>query len=107
MQEGRLHNLPSLEGNPPSHHDEKDRGKSDDPQAAHLKKKDGDHLSEKRETLSNVDRGQPGYANGGSGCEKGVDERNGVLCRRKGQPQEQSAQEDIARKTQDENALGR
>jgi hypothetical protein len=65
MKESRLHDLPSLEGNPPSHHDEEDRGKGDDPQAAHLKKDDGDHLADEGEALPDVDGGQPGHAHGG------------------------------------------
>ena len=107
MEKCGLHDLPSLKGNPPSHHDEKNRGKGNNAQAPHLKKNDSDHLPEKREALADVDSDQSSHADRRGGGEEGVNEGDRVPGSGKGQPQKKCAQEDIARKTQDEDALWR
>src|SRR5512141_196325 len=51
VEKSGLDDLPSPEGNPPSHEDEENGGKSDDAQPADLEKEDRDDLSGDRKVL--------------------------------------------------------
>ena len=73
MEKGRLNNLPSLEGNSPSHQDEEDRGEGDDSQSSDLKEEDGDHLPQRTQILSDVDDHQARHTDGRSGGKEGID----------------------------------
>ena len=55
MEECRLNNIPSFEGDPPPHQDKEDRGECDDTQPSYLKQKDCDHLTQGTQILSDVD----------------------------------------------------
>ncbi len=73
MKKGRLNNLPSLEGDSTAHEDEEDCGEGDDSQSSNLKEEHGDHLTQCRQILSDIDDDKTCDTDGRSGSEKGID----------------------------------
>jgi len=55
MEECRLNDIPSFEGDSSAHQDKEDRGEGDDAQSTDLKKEDSNDLTQYTQILSDVD----------------------------------------------------
>ena len=99
VKEGRLDNLSSLEGDPPAHQNEKDRGESDDPKASNLYEKHGDHLTQCGKVLRGIHHNKPCHTDGRGRGEEGIDKTEVSCWGRKRKPEENSAQKNDPCKT--------